>query len=141
MEGRDPGVEEELADALIDSDVLIDALRLRATGEQLVKLNQNARELITSTINVLEVSRGLTTPEAATAARRLFSRFRILPFDEMAAPRTAEIDLSLRLAGTRVEMGDVCIAGIALANSLALITRNVRHFSRVPGLEVLELSA
>jgi tRNA(fMet)-specific endonuclease VapC len=129
-----------LADALIDSDILIDALRLRASGEQLVKLSET-RELITSTVNVFEVCRGLTTPEAATAGRHLFSRFRILPFDEAAALRAAAIDLSLRRAGTRVEMGDVCIAGIALANSLAVVTRNVRHFSRVPGLELIELPA
>jgi predicted nucleic acid-binding protein len=127
-----------LADALIDSDVLIDALKGRASGAQLVRLSQT-RELITSTVNVFEVCRGLTTPEAATAGRHLFSRFRILPFDEVAALRAAGIDLSLRRAGARIEMGDVCIAGIALANSLAIITRNVRHFSRVPGLELIEL--
>jgi tRNA(fMet)-specific endonuclease VapC len=129
-----------LADALIDSDVLIDALKSRASGEQLLKLSQT-RELITSTVNVFEICRGLRTPEAAAAGRHLLSRFRILPFDEVAALRAAGIDLSLRRAGPRIEMGDVCIAGIALANSLAIITRNVRHFSRIEGLEILEPSA
>lgn len=139
MESRDPEVEEELADALVDSDILIDALRHRSVGERLVKWSET-RELITSTMNVFEVCRGLTTPEAWTAGRSLFSRFRILPFDEVAALRASAIDLELRRAGTRVDMGDVCIAGVALANSLAIVTRNVRHFSRIDGLEILEPS-
>jgi tRNA(fMet)-specific endonuclease VapC len=39
-------------------------------------------------------------------------------------------------AGERIDVNDVLIASIALANGLILVTHNVRHLSRVPGLSI-----
>lgn len=48
----------------------------------------------------------------------------------------AEIDAHLRAAGSRLPTSDLLIASTALARGDAVVTGNVRHFDRVPGLTV-----
>ncbi len=60
----------------------------------------------------------------------------ILPFDEPAARACAGIRVDLQAAGERLEDPDLRIAAICLAHDLTLVTGNVRHFERVPGLRV-----
>jgi tRNA(fMet)-specific endonuclease VapC len=49
---------------------------------------------------------------------------------------TADLDGAMRRMGRMIEAADVFIAGTALAFGLVLVTRNVRHFQEVPGLEI-----
>lgn len=60
----------------------------------------------------------------------------ILPFDELAAQRYGELRTELEAAGRRVAEPDLRIAAIALAREATLVTGNVRHFARIPGLRV-----
>lgn len=48
----------------------------------------------------------------------------------------AGISTVLRQIGQPIEEADVLIAGTARAHRLMVITHNVRHFSRIAGLEV-----
>lgn len=59
-----------------------------------------------------------------------FSAASILPFDARAATVFEE----LRAQQVRIATMDLRIAAIALQRNLVLLTRNVRDFSRVPGL-------
>ena len=140
MEGEDSGIEETLADALIDSDVLIDVLK--ASGRMAAWLADYAEghALITSAVNVFEIARGLNSERALEAGMALLLEFTILPLDSPAALEAASIDVELRRSGTPLDAGDLLIAGVARANDLAIVTRNVRHFRRAPGLEVVEPS-
>lgn len=61
-------------------------------------------------------------------------RFEVLPFDTEDARQAGEIRARLSGQGTPIGALDVLIAGQASARGLTLITRNVREFSRVPGL-------
>lgn len=60
----------------------------------------------------------------------------VLPFDEPAAEVYGALRASLEAAGTRLAEPDLRIASIALAREVILVTGNVRHFKRVPGLEI-----
>jgi predicted nucleic acid-binding protein len=44
----------------------------------------------------------------------------------------ADSDVLIRL-GVGIGMGDILIAGIVLAQGGTLLTRNRRHFERIPG--------
>jgi len=68
--------------------------------------------------------------------RLLGGEVQIAAFDEPAARTYAEIRVELEAAGQRLEDADLRIAAICLARDLTLITGNVRHFERVPGLRV-----
>lgn len=48
----------------------------------------------------------------------------------------AEVDARLRAAGSRLPTSDLLIASTALARGDDVVTGNVRHFDRVPGLTV-----
>jgi tRNA(fMet)-specific endonuclease VapC len=94
----------------------------------------------TTTINLGELLYGA----AKRGSEQLTSRVReavanatsILPFDQSAAEVYGPLRAQLEREGRRLDEPDLRIASIALARGLTVVTGNVRHFSRVPGLEV-----
>jgi tRNA(fMet)-specific endonuclease VapC len=60
----------------------------------------------------------------------------ILPFDDTAAGVYGALRAQLERQGTPLAEPDLRIAAVALANDLILVTGNVRHFARVPGLPI-----
>ncbi|MEM8954043.1 MAG: type II toxin-antitoxin system VapC family toxin [Verrucomicrobiota bacterium] len=62
---------------------------------------------------------------------------RVFFVDERVAARYGVISRSLRAAGLSIGTNDTWIAATALAWGLPLLTRNVEHFGRVPGLAVV----
>ena len=60
----------------------------------------------------------------------------VLPFDEKAADVFASVKAELERSGMPIGEPDLRIAAIALSMNLTLVTGNVRHFSRVPGLVI-----
>jgi tRNA(fMet)-specific endonuclease VapC len=63
---------------------------------------------------------------------RNFTALQVEPFDQKAA----ELFDSLRAQGVRIGTMDLRIASIALAGGMKVVTRNMRDFRDVPGLEV-----
>ena len=60
----------------------------------------------------------------------------ILPFDRTAAEAFGSIRAELERAGTPLAEPELRIGAIALTNNLTVVTGNVRHFARIPGLQV-----
>ncbi len=65
------------------------------------------------------------------------SAFAVAQTDDRFAPMFARIAAATRRAGTPVAPLDLLIATAALLDDAPLVTRNVKDFSRVPGLRVL----
>jgi tRNA(fMet)-specific endonuclease VapC len=63
-------------------------------------------------------------------------QFEVVPFDREDARQAAAIRAELAVSGSPIGGYDVLIAGQARSRELTLITRNVREFSRVPGLRI-----
>lgn len=62
----------------------------------------------------------------------LFCSVKVLDFDEHAAVQFQR----LRKEHRRLGAMDLKIAAVALANNAKVITRNLRHFQQIPGLQV-----
>jgi tRNA(fMet)-specific endonuclease VapC len=124
-----------------DTDVLIDALRGRPPYAERIALELEAGGLATTAVSAFELRSGAKSTEAAAAIDTLLAAMRILPFDERAAERAALTRRELEAAGTTIGMADYMIAGTCLAHSAILLTRNRRHFERVPELVLGRLSA
>jgi len=82
----------------------------------------------------------LRLPNDAAAARlaalaQLLRPMQILPFDSECATLAARIRVDLEAAGTPIGPHDTLIAATALRHQATLITRNVREFARVQGLQ------
>lgn len=78
-------------------------------------------------------------PEAATprlaALATLLRPMQILPFDSECAAHAARIRFELETLGTPIGPHDTLIAATALRHQAVLVTRNIREFSRVSGLQ------
>jgi predicted nucleic acid-binding protein len=66
------------------------------------------------------------------------TRFRILPIDEDAEWHYGVTYRYLQANGLMIGANDLFIAAVALANQISVVTRNARHYGRVPGLEIVE---
>lgn len=119
-----------------DSDVLIDALRGRAEASERVDRGLATGSLATTAITVFELRSGARSETSAAKVETLLAALPILPFDEAAADRAAEVRRTLETSGAPIGMADCLIAGICLARSAALLTRNRSHFERIAELEL-----
>jgi predicted nucleic acid-binding protein len=66
----------------------------------------------------------------------LLPSLRVLPFDAKAAKQFGWLKALLENQGTPLADADLQIASITLAEGHELVTGNLRHFSRIPGLRI-----
>ena len=67
--------------------------------------------------------------------------FEIVPFERQDAAVAGRIRADLAKSGTTIAPIDTLIAGQAVARNLAIVTHNLREFSRVPGLALEDWQA
>jgi tRNA(fMet)-specific endonuclease VapC len=72
-----------------------------------------------------------------TALTQFLRPMQVLPFDAECAAHAARIRATLEAAGTPIGPHDTLIAATALRHQDTLVTRHVREFSRVPGLQCI----
>ena len=136
---------------LIDSTVFVHAERTQQTPELLVR-DLMARfgdvELGLSVMTAGELFHGCW--RADTAARRarreefvesILAAIPAVPLTLSVMRVFGELDARLRAAGEVLPTSDLLIACTALERRDELVTGNLRHFGRVPGLVVRALPA
>jgi predicted nucleic acid-binding protein len=70
-----------------------------------------------------------------TRTIELIINLHLLEFDIWAAEKAASLSTTLDTQGQTIGIRDSMIAGITLRHSETLLTRNIRHFSRIPELK------
>jgi tRNA(fMet)-specific endonuclease VapC len=128
-----------LALNVLDSDLAMDLLNGQGPHRAALESAIADRKVVTTTVTRFEVLCGTRTDAQRSLAEEFFHVLRVLPLDEPAADAAAAIDQYLRASGIRLPTADTLIAGIAMSNGCGLLTRNRRHFERIPGLVVEEL--
>lgn len=97
-------------------------------------------EIAVSTITLFELEVGISHSSAAQKRRRQFaslvSLIRVMPFGEDEARAAAAIRARLEKGDHPLGPLDTLIAGTARANHLILITRDVKDFRHIRGLQV-----
>jgi tRNA(fMet)-specific endonuclease VapC len=83
---------------------------------------------------LLRLPQDATTPRLMALAQ-LLRPMQILPFDSECAAMAAQLRATLEHLGTPIGPHDLLIAATALRHQATLVTRNVREFARVPGLQ------
>jgi len=125
----------------LDTDVLSLFLRTGAPPAAQRRLAElTAESNFTTAITLAELLYGAVKRRNPSLLRTIEEyvegEVSIVEFDEQAARAYAEIRVELEAVGQRLEDADLRIAAICLAHDLTLVTGNVRHFERVPGLRV-----
>lgn len=123
----------------VDTDLLIDYLRGRGAGVDVVRELVTERRLRLTAISGFELRLGTDFLDRRIEIMRLF-RSRTVPLDLSAALRAGEVAAQLRADGAPIGFADSLQAGICLRHRLPFATRNRRHFDRVRGLELVELA-
>ncbi|MCC6314168.1 MAG: type II toxin-antitoxin system VapC family toxin [Thermomicrobiales bacterium] len=89
---------------------------------------------------VYEGAFGAPDPVARLAEFREFvSGYACLPLTDPIAERFARLRADLRRHGQLIPDMDLLIAATALDADLTLLTRNLRHFARIPNLKLYAL--
>ena len=128
---------------LFDTDILSNLLKRAPSTALIAKLAVVPPEQqFTSSITLGELIYGAYRlgPQANVLLDRieatLLPNLPALPFDVAAARQYGEVRAELERLGTPIGDADLRIAAIARVHGLTVITGNVRHFQRVPGLPV-----
>lgn len=122
-----------------DTDVLIDFLAGVEPAAGRIELELGRGALHTTAISRFELLSGVRNQRQGAAIRELLAAIPTLALDEQAADRAAEVRRSLDRSGAPIGMADSLIAGIVLTHGADLLTRNRRHFERVPELHLADL--
>lgn len=127
---------------LLDTNALSEPLKKRPHAAFLARLAaEPADSLATSAVCVFELRHGaLRGPDARweRIAREVLPRVTVLPVDSDTAIRAAEVLAALQARGTPIGLEDLLIGATALVRGCTVVSRNVRHLSRVPGLRVVD---
>ena len=99
--------------------------------------NEGLAIRIVSYGEVLEGAVGGPDPAKEIAKfHRFLARFVVVPLDATVMEQFAFLRADLRRRGQLIPDLNLLIAATALSHDLTLLTRNVRHFARVPGLRI-----
>ena len=127
--------------ALVDTDTLSEYLKgkndiiARKAEDYLAQFGVLTFSLVTR----YEVLRGLKA-KGATQQLQHFETFcsenEVLPLTDAIVVRAADLYAELRRHGELISDADLLVAATAMESGRVLVTGNVQHFRRIPGLHV-----
>jgi tRNA(fMet)-specific endonuclease VapC len=127
--------------ALLDTDTLSEIMK----GVD-PRVQDNARRYLTvfrhftfSIITRYEILRGLKARRATRQMARFEQRCQhsqVLPLTDDVIVQAAELYALLYQEGQLISDADILIAATALKHNLVMVTENVNHFRRIPGLSI-----
>ena len=126
---------------ILDSTFLVDVLRGdEDVAGRVEELDERGAPFVSS-MTVMQLWEGIHLTDSTDAERAaveaLLSDLHEFSFDRECAMTAGRINADLVSAGTPVDETDVMIAATALVHEQPVITRNVDHFERIDGLDVV----
>jgi len=127
---------------LFDTDAISEAFKPRPARAYLDWLSRVPRaDQFTSAVVVGELYKGafassLAARHLENIDQRVLAAVTVLPYDLAVARIYGEIQAHLQLRGQPLADADLMIAATAIRHGLELVTGNVRHFARIPGLKL-----
>ncbi len=124
----------------LDTSFLIDLQRERRRGSDgpahRFLAAEEHTELALSTVALGEITEGCRAPDHPFL-QVIRSTLTLLPVDEEAALHYGAAAARLREQGALPGTNDLWIAAVALRHHLPLVTGDVGHFERIPGLALV----
>ncbi len=80
--------------------------------------------------------KSLRTEENLAAITTLSERINFIPFNDPSQSIFGMIKADLERKGTRLDDVDLMIASTAIAFNLVLVTNNINHMQRIPGINI-----
>jgi tRNA(fMet)-specific endonuclease VapC len=131
--------------ALIDSSVFIAGERARIDLPELLA-SLGGEPFALSAVTASELLHGLHRARTIVQRERrnayveaILEQMPVLAFDLTVARVHAAVSAELDRAGRQVGAHDLMIAATAMAHDYRVATRDLRSFSKIPGLETLRI--
>lgn len=126
---------------LIETSVIVDYLRGKKEMVELV--NNLEGELTSSFVCLAELYEGVCrlkkNKKAEAGVLNLFKGLNeVHGLDKEIAKNFGRIRYELKVKGRAIEDLDILIAATCFAHNLILVTKNIKHFSRIEGLKILK---
>lgn len=127
---------------LLDTSVIVDYLRDKPGKRELIRKLFSQGDLSISLITYGELEYGARKAKEYPAEKRKVAEclddlgVEVIPLRKTTMGLFARIKRNLELKGSGLDDFDLLIGATALENDMALITDNVKHFNRLPGLTV-----
>jgi len=134
---------------ILDSSVVIASERRRETVERLIERVVTAtgdQEAALSAIGVTELIHGLYRAQTPALRQRrqsfldeLLKALTVYPYTKETAMLAGKLDGEQQSKGVVIPFGDLLIGATALSLGFSVLTENLRHFQKIPGLSVIQL--
>src|SRR3954454_5000274 len=117
--------------------------RLANRPEAIVVLRTLARDgIAVSIVSFAELYEGAygsqTPPQQIARIQQFLSSSPVINLSDAITDRFGQIRAQLRAQGTLIPDLDLLIGATAAVHNLTVMTRNVRHFGRIPGLTLYQ---
>jgi tRNA(fMet)-specific endonuclease VapC len=133
---------------ILDSSVVIDAERRGETVERLIERivgSTGDQDAALSAVGLTEIVHGIyraSTPQIRSRREsflnELLADLTVYPYTKETALLAGKLDGEQQSKGVVIPFADLLIGATALALSYSVLTVNVRHFERIPGLNVVQ---
>ena len=124
----------------LDTDFLVALLRGKNDAESKMEALDAEERNATTTINAFELFFGAhkSTKRAKNLKEvfKLLDRLNVFDFTLEASEVAGEITANLEEVGKMLDFRDIMIASIVKCHGMILVTRNIDHFKRRPGLQI-----
>ncbi len=124
----------------LDSDILISFLRKSDEAKSFLDSNKQVGFGV-SVISHFELLAGANLSKKRVSnekyVRTLLGRIPRLELTLEVIEKSSDILAALRNQGKVIEVRDIFIAGTCLANDIPIVTRNVTHYERIEGIEII----
>ncbi|MGH2954350.1 MAG: type II toxin-antitoxin system VapC family toxin [Solirubrobacterales bacterium] len=120
---------------VLDSDVLIDCLRGAGPGRDLLRALARETGYRVTAVTAFELALGRSYRDTPRPVHALLAA-PVLTLTRKAGLRGGALLRELREHGQPIDIRDAMQAGICVEAGAPLVTRNVSHFERVPGLRL-----
>ncbi|MBD3193291.1 MAG: PIN domain-containing protein [Candidatus Heimdallarchaeota archaeon] len=126
----------------LDSDILIAIMRGNQEARDKLKALQVEGIVFVSSITIFELFFGAYLSEATEqnlqTVSNLLAPFSKLNFSFTEAQLAGQLSANLQKKGSIIGIRDCMIAAVVISNNKTLVTRNIKHFSRIQELRLHE---
>lgn len=125
---------------MLDTDISSYIIK-RRPASLLDRFKKHADELCVSVMTAAELRFGAEKahrPKLTAQVEEYLERVSILDWTDSVTAHYARARCALEAAGTPIGNMDLLIASHAICERATLVTHNIRHFGKVPGLKIEE---
>ncbi|MFW9878108.1 MAG: type II toxin-antitoxin system VapC family toxin [Candidatus Thorarchaeota archaeon] len=123
----------------IDSDFAIAILKGNTSAKKLLTTLESEGDIFITSISIFELT--YITKEISKKKEKslmnLIDTLKVIPLDKNSALIASKIGRKLAKDGKMIHPMDLMIGAMALQKKMTIITNNIKHFSRIKGLDIV----